>query len=117
MVMVSVSIVNFRLMTDNVSRTEAKIRAEGHAARAPNEGRIAPMSRTPQSRKPFSIAANAWWWWSEKLGPFLFFRRLRSYRGLGRCSEVGSTHAQEDVGVVLSLSILRPWRKPLRAAM
>lgn len=34
MVVVSVSIFNFRLMSDNVSRTEAKIRAEGHPARA-----------------------------------------------------------------------------------
>lgn len=32
---VSVPIFNFRLMSDNVSRTEAKIWAGGHPARAP----------------------------------------------------------------------------------
>lgn len=71
MVVVSVPIVSFRLMIDNVSRAEAKIRAEGHPARAPNDGGTASVSRTPQSRKPFSIAAKVWCW-SEKLEPFIF---------------------------------------------
>lgn len=34
MVVVCVPISNFRLMSDNVSRTEAKIWADGHPARA-----------------------------------------------------------------------------------
>lgn len=71
MVMVSVSTANFRLMTDNVSRAEAKIVSEGHPVRAPNEAGVVSVRRTPQSRKPFSTAAIVWWW-PEKLEPFFF---------------------------------------------
>lgn len=28
---------------------------------------------------------------------FFFFRRLRSYRGMGQCTEVGSTYFQKEV--------------------
>lgn len=43
----------------------------------------------------------------------VFLRRPKSYRGLGRCSEVGSTHFQEKVGVVVPLSILRALKKAM----
>lgn len=43
MAVVSVSAANFRLMTDNVSRTEAKIVSEGYPVRAPNEAGAASV--------------------------------------------------------------------------
>lgn len=114
MVMVSVPIVNFRLMIDNVSRAEAKTRAEGHPARAPNDG--GHGLDVKDATKQEAVLDRRQSVWSEKLQPFdYFFRRLKSYRGLRRCTEVGNTHFQEEVGVVVSLSILRPYTKPSRA--
>jgi hypothetical protein len=72
------------------------------------------MSRTPRSRKPFSILRQSVVV-GEAVAVIFFFRRLRSYRGLGRCREVGSTDFQEGVGEVVSLSILRTLEKAIES--
>lgn len=70
MVMVSVPIVNFRLMIDNVSRAEAKIRAEGHPAKAPNGG--GHGLDVKDATKQEAVLDRRQSVWSEKLQPFDF---------------------------------------------